>query len=74
MDWEIGYPLAANDEPDKSQNKEHIMDANHHSAARAAGGHSSISEHLERRLSEAWQGLWDNFVDPREALWDDGPD
>src|SRR5262249_25983963 len=24
------------------------------------------------RLAEAWQSLWDNFVDPRESLWDDG--
>ena len=35
-------------------------------------GHSTISEQLERRLSEAWQSLWDNFVDPRESMWDDG--
>jgi capsid protein len=35
---------------------------------------SSITEQLERRLSEAWQSLWDNFVDPRESLWDDGAD
>ena len=28
-------------------------------------------ERLERRLSEAWADLWDNFVDPREAFWDD---
>jgi capsid protein len=74
MDWEIGCRLAANDEPDKSQDKEQIMDSNHHPAARAAGGHSSINEHVQRRLSEAWQSLWDNFVDPRESLWDDGAD
>ncbi len=35
-------------------------------------GHSTISEQLERRLLEAWQSLWDNFVDPRESMWDDG--
>ncbi len=29
-------------------------------------------ERLERRLTEAWQGLWDAFVDPREAVDDDG--
>ena len=39
----------------------------------ARDGHSSLGPQLERRLSEAWQGLWDNFVDPREPLWDDGP-
>ena len=33
---------------------------------------SAIAEQLDRRLSEAWQSLWDNFVDPREAYWDDG--
>ena len=38
----------------------------------SARNHSAISEQLERRLSEAWQSLWDNFVDPRESLWDDG--
>ena len=26
---------------------------------------------LERRLSEAYEGMWDSLVDPREALWDD---
>ncbi len=34
--------------------------------------HVSIGEQLQRQLSEAWQSLWDNFVDPRESLWDDG--
>jgi hypothetical protein len=29
---------------------------------------------LNRRLSEAWQSLWDSFVDPREAISDDGSD
>jgi capsid protein len=48
------------------------MHANHGSATTAAG-QSSIGEHLERRLSEAWQSLWDNLVDPRESYWDDGP-
>jgi capsid protein len=33
-----------------------------------------MTEALERRLSEAWQSLWDNFVDPRESYWDDGAD
>ncbi len=32
----------------------------------------SLTEQLNRRLSEAWQSLWDNFVDPREAYSDDG--
>jgi len=31
-----------------------------------------LAERLERRLSEAWQGLWDSFVDPYEAYDDDG--
>lgn len=33
-----------------------------------------LDERLNRRLSEAWQSLWDSFVDPREALGDDGED
>ncbi len=33
-----------------------------------------VSERLNRRLAEAWQSLWDNFVDPRESLSDDGGD
>lgn len=37
-------------------------------------GRSSIGDHLQRRLSEAWQSLWDTFVDPRESYWDDGAD
>jgi hypothetical protein len=32
----------------------------------------ALTEQLNRRLSEAWQSLWDNFVDPREAFTDDG--
>ncbi len=28
-------------------------------------------DHLERRLAEAYQELWDSFVDPREPMWDD---
>lgn len=48
------------------------MDATRNPANGAA--HATISEHLDRRLSEAWQSLWDNFVDPRESLWDDGAD
>ena len=44
----------------------------YHHAADAR--HDILSEQLERRLSEAWQGLWDAFVDPREAFWDDGGD
>ena len=47
------------------------MDA-HHDSANAAGPRST-GEPLERRLSEAWQSLWDNLVDPRESYWDDGP-
>ncbi|HEY1785457.1 MAG TPA: hypothetical protein VGG30_07905, partial [Pirellulales bacterium] len=31
----------------------------------------SLHEKLERRLSEACSELWDSFVDPREAYWDD---
>ncbi|MHB1033221.1 MAG: phage portal protein [Pirellulales bacterium] len=27
-------------------------------------------ERLQRRLVEAYEQLWDDFVDPREALWD----
>lgn len=27
-------------------------------------------QHLERRLIEAFDQLWDNFVDPAEAVWD----
>ncbi|HEV3021544.1 MAG TPA: hypothetical protein VGX76_03730, partial [Pirellulales bacterium] len=46
------------------------MHANHHSSTGAV----SIGEQLEGRLAEAWQSLWDNFVDPREAFWDDGHD
>ena len=30
-----------------------------------------IAARLNQRLSEAWQGLWDSFVDPRDALGDD---
>lgn len=37
---------------------------------RASG--SSLGDRLEQRLTEAWQGLWDSFVDPREAYDDDG--
>ncbi len=29
-----------------------------------------LTEKLNRRLSEAWQGLWDSFVDPHEAYAD----
>ena len=32
----------------------------------------SLTEQLNHRLSEAWQSLWDSFVDPREAYTDDG--
>lgn len=32
----------------------------------------SLTEALNHRLSEAWQSLWDSFVDPREAYSDDG--
>ncbi len=32
----------------------------------------SLTEQLNHRLSEAWQSLWDSFVDPREAYADDG--
>jgi len=48
------------------------MDATQPFAAQP--GRSSIGQQLERRLSEAWQGLWDSFVDPREPSWDDGAD
>lgn len=33
-----------------------------------------LGEQLERRLLEAWQGLWDSFVDPRESFRDDADD
>ncbi len=49
------------------------MDARTNSA-NYDGRQSAISDRLERRLVEAWQGLWDHFVDPREAFWDDGPE
>jgi capsid protein len=39
-----------------------------------ANGRDAIAEKLERRLSEAWQGLWDQFVDPAEPFCDDGGD
>jgi hypothetical protein len=29
---------------------------------------------LNLRLTEAWQSLWDSFVDPRDAISDDGSD
>jgi capsid protein len=29
---------------------------------------------LNRRLTEAWQSLWDSFVDPRDAISDGGSD
>src|SRR5262249_39362919 len=45
---------------------------NHSDPSRAT--HASIAEQLERRLFEAWQGLWDSFVDPRESFYDDGCD
>ncbi len=38
------------------------------------GGHDAIAAKLEQRLSEAWQSLWDHFVDPSESFWDDGGD
>lgn len=28
-------------------------------------------KHLQRRLLEALDELWNGFVDPNEALWDD---
>jgi len=31
----------------------------------------ALRDKLERRLSEACAELWDSFVDPREAYWDD---
>ncbi|HTU27312.1 MAG TPA: phage portal protein [Pirellulales bacterium] len=30
-----------------------------------------VHDRLQRRLTEAWAALWDSFVDPREAFWDD---
>lgn len=38
----------------------------------ATNGRDPIAEQLNRRLAEAWQSLWDNFVDPHESFWDDG--
>src|SRR5580704_3786719 len=31
----------------------------------------ALHDRLERRLAEACTELWDSFVDPREAYWDD---
>ncbi len=44
-----------------------------HDAASPAQEAASASpaSRMEQRLWEAWQGLCDNFVDPRDALWDD---
>jgi capsid protein len=50
------------------------MNQPRNSAAAASGHPAAIREHVERRLAEAWQSLWDSFVDPRESLWDDGAD
>lgn len=36
-----------------------------------ANGNADPMSRLEHRLAEACQGLWDSFVDPRDALWDD---
>lgn len=42
-------------------------------AAVAADPHETArAAFLQRRLVEAYQDLWDSFVDPQEALWDDG--
>ena len=43
-------------------------------ATQANGRRETMAEQLDRRLAEAWQSLWDNFVDPRESFWDDGAD
>ena len=43
-------------------------------ATTTTNGRDTIAEQLDRRLSEAWQSLWDNFVDPHESFWDDGAD
>lgn len=42
--------------------------------ASSATSPDAVTARLEQRLAEAWQGLWDSFVDPREALWDAGGD
>jgi len=42
--------------------------------ANTTNGRDAIAEQLDRRLAEAWQNLWDNFVDPHESFWDDGAD
>ena len=34
--------------------------------------HDPYAAKLERRLREAYNDLWDSFVDPREAYWDEG--
>ncbi len=33
---------------------------------------TTMAEQLDRRLPRPGRALWDNFVDPRESLWDDG--
>jgi capsid protein len=39
--------------------------------AGATSGQREPVSRLERRLWEACEGLWDSFVDPRDALWDE---
>jgi capsid protein len=41
-------------------------------ASTNCAGSAAIGDRLEQRLAEAWQGLWNSFVDPREAYDDDG--
>jgi hypothetical protein len=48
------------------------MEANSSTIGGAAGASRELDDRLQRRLSEAWQGLWDSFVDPRESYGDDG--
>lgn len=49
--------------------------AEQHATTRQATGRANGSEprlaHFERRLTEAFDALWDSFVDPSDAVYDD---
>jgi capsid protein len=45
------------------------MDTMYEAGAMHAASHQ-VGQQLQRRLSEAWQNLWDSFVDPRESYFD----
>ncbi|MBI2826372.1 MAG: phage portal protein [Planctomycetia bacterium] len=46
-------------------------DRDNHADEAAGGANVAAATRIERQLREAWQGLWDSIVDPRDALWDD---